>query len=128
MPSYNIARSVCAASSVALLAFAMTAAAADAPGKQGANADPAKRGMSPRTEAVAQAALADQIARHADRTRDVLAMIAAARLLGQVSPRTVKHDMTTEGSAKPAPAADNSFPPGHASRSKPPGCLTTRFW
>ena len=106
MPSYNIARSVRAASSVALLALAMTAAAADAPGKQGANADPAKRGMSPRTEAVAQAALADQIARHADRTRDVLAMIAAARLLGQVSPRTVKHDMKTEGAAKPAPSGE----------------------
>ena len=106
MPSYNIARSVRAASSVALLAFAMAAAAADAPGKQGANADPAKRGMSPRTEAVAQAALADQIARHADRTKDVLAMIAAARLLGQVSPRTVKHDMKTEGAAKPASSGE----------------------
>jgi hypothetical protein len=53
--------------------------------------------MSPRTDAVAQAALADQVARHADRGKDVLAMIAAARLLGQVPPRAVKHEMRTEG-------------------------------
>jgi hypothetical protein len=104
MPSQssNIVRTVFTA---ALLAFATLAQAADAPVKQGANADPAKRGSSPRTEGVAQAALADQIARHADRTKDVLAMIAAARLLGQVSPRTVKHEMKTEGGAKPAAAA-----------------------
>lgn len=64
------------------------------------NVDPAKRGSSPRTEAVAQAALADQVARHADRTRDVLAMIAAARMLSQVGPKAVKHDMRTEGKPK----------------------------
>ena len=91
----------------ALFVGALPAAAADAP-KQGANADPAKRGTSPRTEGVAQAALADQIARHADRTRDVLAMIAAARLLGQVSPRTVKVEMRTEGGGKPAATAYDS--------------------
>ena len=83
------------------MGFAVHAAGADAPAK-GGNADPAKRGSSPRTEGVAQAALADQIARHADRTKDVLAMIAAARLLGQVSPRTVKHDVKTEGGGKSA--------------------------
>lgn len=82
----------------------MPAAAADVPAKQGANVDPAKRGSSPRTEAVAQAALADQVARHADRTKDVLAMIAAARLLSQVSPRAVKVDMRSEGKPKAADA------------------------
>jgi hypothetical protein len=84
--------------SAALLAGA--AAAADAP--KGPNVDPAKRGSSPRTEAVAQAALADQVARHADRTRDVLAMIAAARMLGQTGPRAVKPEMRTEGKPKAA--------------------------
>ena len=74
------------------------ACAADAP--KGPNVDPAKRGSSPRTEAVAQAALADQVARHADRTRDVLAMIAAARMLGQTGPRTVTLEMRTEGKPK----------------------------
>jgi hypothetical protein len=88
------------------MGFASQAGAGDAPGKQGANADPAKRGTSPRTEGVAQAALADQIARHADRTKDVLAMIAAARLLGQVSPRSVKFEIKTEG--KPAAGGEPS--------------------
>jgi hypothetical protein len=99
----NYSQIGCAALAALSMGIAMHAGAADAPGK-GANADPAKRGSSPRTEGVAQAALADQIARHADRTKDVLAMIAAARLLGQVSPRTVKHEMKTEGAAKPAAA------------------------
>jgi hypothetical protein len=75
-----------------------SATAADAP--KGANVDTAKRGSSPRTEAVAQAALADQVARHADRTRDVLAMLAAARMLGQTGPRSVKLDVRSEGTAK----------------------------
>ena len=100
----NYSQIGCAALAALCMGFAMHAGAADTPAKQGqgANADPAKRGTSPRTEGVAQAALADQIARHADRTKDVLAMIAAARLLGQVSPRAVKHEMKTEGAAKPA--------------------------
>ena len=34
---------------------------------KGPNVDPAKRGSSPSTEAVAQAALGVQVARHADR-------------------------------------------------------------
>ncbi len=85
-----------------LLGSMARAPAADAP--KGINADPAKRGSSPRTEAVAQAALADQVARHADRTRDVLAMIAAARMLGQTGPRTVKLEMRTEGAPKSADA------------------------
>jgi hypothetical protein len=76
-----------------------TAIAADG-AQKGPNADPAKRAMSPRTEGVAQAALADQVARHADRGKDVLAMIAAARLLGQVPPRTVKQELRTEGKPK----------------------------
>lgn len=67
---------------------------------KGPNVDRAKRGSSPRTEAVAQAALADQVARHADRTRDVLAMLAAARMFAQVGPRSVKVDVKTEGKAK----------------------------
>ena len=79
-----------------------SASAAD-PAK-GPNVDAAKRGSSPRTEAVAQAALADQVARHADRTRDVLAMIAAARMLSQTGLRAVKHDMRTEGTSKTADA------------------------
>ncbi len=84
----------------AILLPADIAIAADAPAKQGANTDPAKRGTSPRTEAVAQAALADQVARQADRSKDVLVMIAAARLLSQVSPRAVKIDMKSEGKPK----------------------------
>jgi hypothetical protein len=68
---------------------------------KGPNVDRGKRGSSPRTEAVAQAALADQVARHADRTRDVLAMLAAARMLAQTGPRSVKLDVKTEGKAKP---------------------------
>ena len=99
---HEVARSLSVAIVLCLAAPAM---AADAAPKQGANTDPAKRGTSPRTEGVAQAALADQIARHADRTKDVLAMIAAARLLGQVSPRAIKHDMKTEGTPKPAAGA-----------------------
>jgi hypothetical protein len=75
--------------------------AADAP--RGPNVDPNKRGSSPRTEAVAQAALGDQVARHADRNKDVLAMLAAIRLLGQVGSRTVKVELRTEG-AKPQAA------------------------
>ena len=108
MPSKTYSRVACVALAAAFMGCALHAAAGDAPGKQGANADPAKRGTSPRTEGVAQAALADQIARHADRTKDVLAMIAAARLLGQVSPRTIKLEMKTEGAAKPAPGGEPS--------------------
>ena len=67
---------------------------------KGPNVDPGKRASSPRTEAVAQAALGDQVARHADRNKDVLAMIAAVRLLSQVGPRPVKPDMRTEGKPK----------------------------
>lgn len=96
-------RTIAAAAIVAAAALLMPAGAgvaADTPAKQGANTDPAKRGTSPRTEAVAQAALADQVARHADRSKDVLAMIAAARLLSQVSPRAAKLDMRTEGKPK----------------------------
>jgi hypothetical protein len=88
------------AAAAALSLWIGCAAAAD-PAK-GANVDPAKRGSSPRTEAVAQAALADQVARHADRTRDVLAMIAAARMLGQTGPRAVKLEMRTEGKSMAA--------------------------
>jgi len=102
MSVQTIVRSVFASAAAALLFTALPAMAASPPAKhKGANADPAKRGSSPRTDGVAQAALADQIARHADRTRDVLAMIAAARMLGQVSPRLVKHEIHTEGGAKP---------------------------
>ncbi len=110
MPMQTFPRSVVSIAAVVLCGFALPAIAADPLAKQqGANTDPAKRGTSPSTEGVAQAALADQIARHADRTKDVLAMIAAARLLGQVSPRAVKHEMRTEGTpkpgAKPAPGS-----------------------
>ncbi len=71
---------------------------------KGPNVDPGKRASSPRTEAVAQAALGDQVARHADRNKDVLAMIAAVRLLSQVGPRPVKPEMRTEGKPKAADA------------------------
>jgi hypothetical protein len=92
-----------AAARLALIAGAwgvVTVAMAAEGAPKGPNSDPAKRAMSPRTEAVAQAALADQVARHADRGKDVLAMIAAARLMGQVPPRSVKHEMRTEGKPK----------------------------
>ena len=100
--SKRLRRAVRVAAGLAIAACLGIASAADAP--KGPNVDPAKRGSSPRTEAVAQAALADQVARHADRTRDVLAMIAAARMLGQTGPRAVKHDMRTEGKPKAADA------------------------
>jgi hypothetical protein len=76
--------------------------------KQGANSDRAKRGTSPRTEAVAQAALGDQLARHGDRNQDVLAMIGALRLLGQVGSRPMKPDMRTEGQAKAQTSKDGA--------------------
>ena len=94
------ATAVRVAAAVLASVLAGPASAADAP--KGPNADPARRGSSPRTEAVAQAALADQVARHADRTRDVLAMIAAARMLGQTGPRAVKPEMRSEGKPKAA--------------------------
>ena len=103
---------------VATLAVSAGLEAAHAAGApKGPNADPARRASSPRTEAVAQAALADQVARHADRTRDVLAMIAAARMLGQTGPRTVKPELRTEGKPKradpsagtPAPSRDTTL-------------------
>lgn len=103
-----VARWVCV---VLTYGIAGAASAGDAPAK-GPNADPAKRVMSPRTDAVAQAALADQVARHADRGKDVLAMIAAARLLGQVPPRAIKHELRTEGKPKP----DDGKGPAGASR------------
>ena len=96
-----IAVRIALAMPLALLGLS-NASAADA--AKGPNVDTAKRGSSPRTEAVAQAALADQVARHADRTRDVLAMLAAARMLGQTGPRAVKLDLRTEGTSKTADA------------------------
>jgi hypothetical protein len=84
----------------AALVWPLESAVAAEAGK-GPNVDRAKRGSSPRTEAVAQAALADQVARHADRTRDVLAMLAAARMLAQAGPRNVKLDLKTEGKTRP---------------------------
>lgn len=71
--------------------------------QKGPNADPNKRASSPLTEGVAQAALGDQVARHADRNKDVLAMLAAIRLLSQVGPKPAQHAVRTEG-GKPAPA------------------------
>jgi hypothetical protein len=90
---------VAAAVAMALQVIAIPHADAGEGGK-GPNVDPAKRGSSPSTEAVAQAALGDQVARHADRNKDVLAMIAAVRLLSQVGPRPTKPDMRTEGKPK----------------------------
>jgi hypothetical protein len=98
----SIRQALCTRLAAAVLGLVPLAAAHAAEGQKGPNVDPAKRGSSPRTEAVAQAALADQVARHADRTRDVLAMIAAARMLGQTGPRPVKPDMKTEGKPKAA--------------------------
>ena len=108
MPSNGYPYVIGGALAAILLCVASGVNAGDAPAKQGANVDAAKRGSSPRTEGVAQAALADQIARHADRTKDVLAMIAAARLLGQVSPRAVKFEMRTEGGKPGAGPGDPS--------------------
>ena len=99
-----IARTSILGSSVGGLAMAVlllaTTGAMAGEASKGPNVDPGKRGSSPRTEAVAQAALGDQVARHADRNKDVLAMIAAIRLLSQVGPKPVKPDMRTEGKAK----------------------------
>jgi len=92
-------------SAAALLAASQLSIAGDAaspPPPPPPNSDPAKRGSSPRTEAVAQAMLADQVARFADRTKDTMAMITAARLLSQVSPRPTKIDMRSEGKPKAA--------------------------
>jgi hypothetical protein len=94
-----------AVTAAALIVALAPGAAAAAGAPQVPNVDPARRGSSPRTEAVAQAALADQLARHADRTRDVLAMIAAARMLGQTGARAVKLEVRTEGKPKSADAA-----------------------
>lgn len=88
----------------ALLVLAGALQAADPPPPPPPNVDPGKRGSSPRTESVAQAALGDQVARHADRNKDVLAMLAAIRLLSQVGPKPAKFDMRTEGAK--AAAAD----------------------
>jgi hypothetical protein len=96
--SKRLRTAVAIAAAIAAATCIELALAADAP--KGPNVDATKRGSSPRTEAVAQAALADQVARHADKTRDVLAMIAAARMLGQAGPRAVKHDMRTDGKPK----------------------------
>lgn len=85
----------------AVLWLGVGAQAADAP--RGPNVDRNKRASSPLTEAVAQAALGDQVARHADRNKDVLAMLAAIRLLGQVGSKPAKFEMRTEG-GKPQPA------------------------
>jgi hypothetical protein len=104
MTTHKLYRFALSSSAAAMLWWVSAAGAGEAVPHQGANVDPAKLGTSPRTEGVAQAALADQIARHADRTRDVLAMIAAVRLMGQVSPRAVKFDMKSEGAPKPAAA------------------------
>lgn len=95
--------SVFFAASALLTAFG-SVQAGDAPPPPPPNVDPAKRGTSPRTEAVAQAALADQIARHGDRNKDVFAMLAAVRLLSQVGPKAGKLEMRTEGAK--AAAAD----------------------
>ena len=96
--SISRARAIGMAAAILVALAVGPAIAADA--SKGPNVDPARRGSSPRTEAVAQAALADQVARHADRTRDVLAMIAAERMLGQTGPRAVNPEMRTEGKPK----------------------------
>ena len=112
-------KGVLALAAVAALAVVMETAVAAEAGK-GPNVDRAKRGSSPRTEAVAQAALADQVARHADRTRDVLAMIAAARMLAQTGPRAVKLEVKSEGKPK---AADS---PGASGRDATLSGMLTR--
>jgi hypothetical protein len=88
-----------AASAALILAFG--AHGADAP--RGPNLDRNKRASSPLTEGVSQAALGDQVARHADRNKDVLAMLAAIRMLAQVGSKPAKFEIRTEG-GKPAPA------------------------
>lgn len=104
---------IAAAVLAALLIPAVPSIAGDAPTPPPPpppNSDPAKRGSSPRTEAVVQAMLADQVARFADRGKDVMAMITAARLLSQVSPRPTKIDMRSEG--KPRTADGKGAAPG----------------
>jgi hypothetical protein len=81
----------------ASFAFFLVAGAHAADSARGPNVDRNKRASSPLTEAVAQAALGDQVARHADRNKDVLAMLAAIRLLGQVGSRPAKVELRTEG-------------------------------
>jgi len=89
------ARLIWAAPALFILAGALHAS--DPPPPPPPNVDPAKRGSSPRTEGVAQAALADQLARHADRNKDVLAMLGAIRLMTQIGPKPAKLDARTEG-------------------------------
>ena len=107
---------------LALVAVVGATGAVAADAAKGPNVDPGKRGSSPRTEAVAQAALGDQVARHADRNKDVLAMIAAVRLLSQVGPRPTKPEMRTEGKPK-AVDAKGAAP---ASRDTTLGALIAR--
>jgi len=69
--------------------------------KKGDNVDKDKRGASPQTDAVARAALADQLARYGDANKDALSMIAAARILQQVGAQETKADKQTEGTGDP---------------------------
>ncbi len=79
--------------------------------KKGDNVDKDKRGTSPQADAVARAALADQLARYGDANKDSLALITAARILQQVSAQETKADKKSEGGDAKAggkPARDPS--------------------
>ncbi len=82
-----------------------SAKAAPAADKKGDNVDKDKRATSPQTDAVARAALADQLARYGDANKDALSMIAAARILQQVGAQEAKADKKTEGGSGDAKAA-----------------------
>jgi len=93
------------------------------PAKKGDNVDRDKRGNSPQSQAVARAALADQLARYGDQNKDAMALITAARIQAQLGVQEAKADKTTEGAkpdpkAKPAGAARDVTVEGLLARAK----------
>lgn len=82
--------------------------------KKGPNRDESKRGTSASADAVAQAALAEQLIEYGDRNKDALAMITGAQIKARVGVQEGKADVKetkggdAKGGAKPTSQRDTS--------------------
>ncbi|OAN49452.1 hypothetical protein A6A04_19410 [Paramagnetospirillum marisnigri] len=100
-------------SSVAAACFAIAASAATPASAAESNADSTSVATSPQTEAVATAGMAHALAKYGEKTKDPVALLAAARILQAIGGVPLTTPVEREGQAtgaadKPAVAFDSA--------------------
>ncbi|OAN49451.1 hypothetical protein A6A04_19405 [Paramagnetospirillum marisnigri] len=109
-------------SSVAAACFAIAACAATPASAADSNADSASVAISPQTEAVAAAGMAHALAKYGEKTKDPVALLAAARILQAIGGVPLTTPVEREGLAtstpeKPAVAFDSAASAMKAARN-----------